>query len=137
MSTDYTFEGWAGLDDKACEGGLKFQSYEPKKWDEDDVDGQYSDAHTSMRTYSDLFFRSVKILYCAICGSDASALSGEWGPVEPNCPQVCGHEIIGEVVRVGSQPENGLKVGMLVGTGPQSDSCRECEYCEGGGSSSP
>ncbi|KAK8854970.1 hypothetical protein IAR55_003710 [Kwoniella newhampshirensis] len=109
-ATEPVFKGWAGLDAKACQGNLDFQSFEPKKWDEDDVD--------------------VKILYCGICGSDASALSGEWGPVDGVCPQVCGHEIVGEVVKVGSSPENGLKVGQMVGIGAQCDSCRECVDCK-------
>lgn len=64
---------------------------------------------------------TVKILYCGICGSDVSSLTGEWGPVKDICPQVCGHEIVGEVVRVGTSPENGLKIGDLVGIGAQSD----------------
>ncbi|WRT70565.1 uncharacterized protein IL334_007563 [Kwoniella shivajii] len=110
MSTEAVFKGWAGLDDKACQGNLKFQEFEPKKWDEDDVD--------------------VKILYCGICGSDASALSGEWGPVDNVCPQICGHEIVGEVTKVGTSPDNGIKVGQLVGIGAQSDSCRECDNCK-------
>ncbi|KIR29961.1 alcohol dehydrogenase [Cryptococcus deuterogattii LA55] len=112
MVADNEFKGWAGLDEKACDGHMSLQEFAPKKWDEDDVD--------------------VKILYCGICGSDVSSLSGEWGPVKDICPQVCGHEIVGEVVRVGSTPENGLKIGDLVGIGAQSDSCRECEWCKEG-----
>ncbi|OXC71334.1 hypothetical protein AYX13_00201 [Cryptococcus neoformans] len=112
MVADNEFKGWAGLDEKACDGKLSFQEFAPKKWDEDDVD--------------------VKILYCGICGSDVSSLTGEWGPVKDICPQVCGHEIVGEVVRIGTSPENGLKIGDLVGIGAQSDSCRECEWCREG-----
>lgn len=78
---------------------------------------------------------TVKILYCGICGSDVSSLTGEWGPVKDICPQVCGHEIVGEVVRIGTSPENGLKIGDLVGIGAQLDSCRECEWCREGQSS--
>ncbi|EAL18034.1 hypothetical protein CNBK0550 [Cryptococcus deneoformans B-3501A] len=112
MVADNEFKGWAGLDEKACDGHMSFQEFTPKKWDEDDVD--------------------VKILYCGICGSDVSSLTGEWGLVKDICPQVCGHEIVGEVVRVGTSPENGLKIGDLVGIGAQSDSCRECEWCKEG-----
>jgi D-arabinose 1-dehydrogenase-like Zn-dependent alcohol dehydrogenase len=49
-----------------------------------------------------------------------------------------GHEIVGKVVRVGSQAEGGLKVGDRVGVGGQSDSCRgrlprgECDDCSAG-----
>lgn len=110
--TDYKFQGWAGLTADACKGEMSFQSFEPKKWDEDDVD--------------------VRIQYCGICGSDVSALSGEWGPVDKVAPQICGHEVVGQVVKVGNNVENGLKVGDLVGIGAQSDSCRECESCKNG-----
>lgn len=106
--TDYRFEGWHGFNQDACEGHMKFQEFEPKVWDEDDVD--------------------VKVLYCGICASDASLLAGEWGPV-PEKGQVCGHEIVGEVVRTGSKVEGGLKVGDIVGIGAQFDSCLECEWC--------
>jgi alcohol dehydrogenase (NADP+) len=40
MSSDVKFEGWAGMDEHACEGKLEFQSFTPKRWDEDDVDGE-------------------------------------------------------------------------------------------------
>lgn len=104
-----TFKGWAGLDSNACKGYMEFRSFEVKPFEEDDVD--------------------IKVLYCGVCGSDVSALSGEWGPVEGKV-QVCGHEIVGEVIRVGSKVENGIKMGSIVGIGAQSDSCRECESCK-------
>lgn len=53
-------------------------------------------------------------------------------------PVCVGHEIVGKVVRVGSQVEGGLKVGARVGVGAQSDSCLgrlprgECEDCSDG-----
>ena len=47
-SQDYKFQGWMGLDKKASEGHMKWQQYEPKTWDEGDVD--------------------VKITDCGICG---------------------------------------------------------------------
>lgn len=33
------FGGWAGIDEKAAQGGMKYVEFEPKPWDEDDVDG--------------------------------------------------------------------------------------------------
>jgi alcohol dehydrogenase (NADP+) len=38
MSSDYKFQGWMGLDKTAAEGNLKWQEYEPKQWEETDVD---------------------------------------------------------------------------------------------------
>ncbi|KAL1973101.1 hypothetical protein VTN31DRAFT_6643 [Thermomyces dupontii] len=50
-------------------------------------------------------------------------------------PVCVGHEIVGRVVRVGSQVKD-LKVGDLVGVGAQNDSCLSrkgyCEDCEAG-----
>ncbi|WWC67864.1 uncharacterized protein I206_101781 [Kwoniella pini CBS 10737] len=108
-STDYKFEGWAGSGPESIEGNLKFIEYEPKQFAEDDVD--------------------LKILYCGICASDISTLSEGWGPLGDMWPQVVGHEIVGEVVRVGSSPKNGIKMGDIVGVGAQCDSCLQCHYC--------
>lgn len=45
MSTDYKFKGWMGLDENAIKGNLKYQEYEPKKWEETDVDIQITLHH--------------------------------------------------------------------------------------------
>jgi alcohol dehydrogenase (NADP+) len=80
----------------------KFE-YEPKAWDEEDVD--------------------IKIQYSGVCGSDLHTMSGGWGEVD--YPQVVGHEIVGIAVKVGSKVKH-VKEGDLVGVGAQNDSCREC-----------
>ena len=59
MSTDYKFQGWLGHDAEAANGNMTWESYEPKKWTEDDVD--------------------IKISHCGICGSDLHTLSSGWG----------------------------------------------------------
>jgi len=107
MSQEYKFEGWVALDEKSIDGNLKFQEYEPKKFDETDVD--------------------IEIMYCGMCGSDLHTISGGWG--KPKYPQVVGHEIVGKAVRVGSEVKH-VKVGDIVGVGAQSDSCRECVQCK-------
>ena len=43
-------------------------------------------------------------------------------------PMVPGHEVVGTVVAVGPKCTS-IKVGMVVGFGPQRDSCRTCEFC--------
>lgn len=68
-------------------------------------------------------------MYCGICGTDVSAISGELGPINP--PKVCGHEFVGEVIRAGSAVTD-IKEGDVVVVGPQCDSCRVCEWCEAG-----
>lgn len=51
-------------------------------------------------------------------------------------PCVSGHEIVGNVVRVGSQAEGDLKIGDVVGVGAQSDACLNrdgpCYECSNG-----
>lgn len=41
MSTDYKFEGWVGLDANAAKGNMVWQSYEPKAFQETDIDVRY------------------------------------------------------------------------------------------------
>ena len=38
MSTDYKFEGWLGHDEKSANGNMKWGEFEPKVWEEDNVD---------------------------------------------------------------------------------------------------
>ncbi|KAL1978336.1 hypothetical protein VTN31DRAFT_1195 [Thermomyces dupontii] len=109
--TDYKFEGWLGLDADSVNGKMVWGEFEPKPWEETDVD--------------------VKITHCGICRSDLHTLRSGWSPA--NYPVCVGHEIVGTAVRVGSQVKN-IKVGDLVGVGAQTDSCRSrkgpCRECE-------
>ncbi|KAL4808086.1 chaperonin 10-like protein [Aspergillus unguis] len=108
--SDYKFEGWLGLDATAAEGKMQWKEFEPKPWEETDVD--------------------IKITHCGICGSDMHTLRSGWGPT--NYPCCVGHEIVGTAVRVGSQVKH-IKVGDRVGVGAQSESCLgrkgPCEEC--------
>lgn len=70
----------------------------------------------------------VKVLYCGICATDLDGLQGKYGEFSSSKPTVCGHEVIGEVVKAGDK--SGRKVGEIVGIGFQSDSCRECGACK-------
>ncbi|KAJ5909235.1 NADP-dependent alcohol dehydrogenase 7 [Penicillium taxi] len=109
-STDYKFEGWMGLDKESANGKMVWQSFEPKPWEETDVD--------------------FRVTHCGICGSDMHTLRSGWGPTMYPC--CVGHEIVGEVVRVGSKAEGNIKIGDRVGVGAQSGSCLECESCKAG-----
>ena len=70
----------------------------------------------------------VRILYCGVCHSDVFAVrKGRGGGQYPLVP---GHEIVGEVVAVGSgvarfAPGDTVVVGTII------DSCRHCEPCIG------
>ncbi|PID67899.1 MAG: alcohol dehydrogenase [Flavobacteriia bacterium] len=68
----------------------------------------------------------VRVHYCGICHSDLSMLNNDWG--RTSYPLVPGHEITGEVVRVGSHVQN-IKVGDRVGVGWNSGSCMHCQQC--------
>jgi alcohol dehydrogenase (NADP+) len=61
-------------------------------------------------------------------------MSNGWGSAKGMFPQVVGHEIVGKVVRVGSDVKH-LKEGDLAGVGAQSDSCQNCDRCKAGESS--
>lgn len=112
MSTSYKFQGWLGLDPSSVKGNMKWQGYEPKTWEETDVD--------------------IKVTHCGICGSDLHTLRSGWAPtIYPCC---VGHEVVGTAVKVGSKAERGIKVGDRVGVGAQSSSCLkpDCEECASG-----
>jgi len=53
------FEGWLGHAPDAVEGKMVWGEFEPKKWEEDDVD--------------------IEISHCGICGSDLHTLKSGWG----------------------------------------------------------
>ncbi|KAL4892490.1 chaperonin 10-like protein [Aspergillus ambiguus] len=113
-AANYKFEGWMGLDPSSANGNMVWQEFEPKPWEETDID--------------------IKVTHCGICGSDMHTLRSGWGPTMYPC--CVGHEIVGVAVRVGSQAEGGIKVGDRVGVGAQNESCLgrkgDCEACASG-----
>lgn len=68
----------------------------------------------------------IKVHYCGICHSDLSMIDNDWGMSQ--FPLVPGHEVVGEVVAVGSTVKN-LKKGDMVGLGWYSGSCMHCNQC--------
>ncbi|MCZ8238795.1 MAG: NAD(P)-dependent alcohol dehydrogenase [Leptospiraceae bacterium] len=71
----------------------------------------------------------LKVLYCGICHSDLSMMQNDWG--NTTYPLVPGHEVVGEVIDLGSQVKN-LKVGDKVGLGWMAGSCMHCDQCMSG-----
>ncbi|RVX70513.1 hypothetical protein B0A52_05164 [Exophiala mesophila] len=110
MSSDYKFQGWLGLDPDSAKGQMVWQEFEPKTFDDEDID--------------------IKITHCGICGSDLHTLRSGWGPT--SYPLCVGHEIVGRVVRVGTKVKD-IKLGDRVGVGAQSYACQnrngDCEAC--------
>lgn len=79
----------------------------------------------------------LEILYCGVCHTDMHFARNDWGYTR--YPLVPGHEIVGRVVRVGTDVSR-YKPGDLVAVGCLVDSCRTCpschesleQYCDGG-----
>lgn len=58
QTQDYKFEGWVGKDKKSVEGNMVWEDFEPKAWEEDDVD--------------------IQITHSGICGTDLHVLRSGW-----------------------------------------------------------
>ncbi len=69
----------------------------------------------------------IEILFCGVCHSDLHTARNDWGGTI--YPAVPGHEIVGRVVKIGSDVTK-LKVGDYAGVGCLVDSCRECNSCK-------
>lgn len=54
----YKFQGWMGLDKDSVNGEMVWQEYEPKTWQETDVD--------------------IQITHCGVCASDLHTLHSGW-----------------------------------------------------------
>ncbi|KAI0404450.1 zinc-binding dehydrogenase [Xylaria palmicola] len=111
---DIKFEGWLGYDSDSANGKMKWGSFEPKKWTEDDID--------------------IEVSHCGICGSDIHVLRSGWWPT--NYPCCVGHEIVGRAVRVGSNVKH-VEVGDRVGLGAHVRTCQraDCAECSSGNDS--
>ncbi|KAJ4768842.1 cinnamyl-alcohol dehydrogenase [Rhynchospora pubera] len=72
---------------------------------------------------------TIKILYCGICHSDLHSIKNEWK--NTIYPIVAGHEIVGEIIEVGSDVKN-FKLGDKAGVGCMVESCRSCPSCTTG-----
>jgi len=70
----------------------------------------------------------VRVRACAVCGSDIRIFHSGNARVKP--PQIIGHEISGEVARVGSNVTS-FKVGDRVAIGADVP-CGECVFCKAG-----
>ncbi|MDQ0201188.1 zinc-dependent alcohol dehydrogenase [Neobacillus ginsengisoli] len=66
----------------------------------------------------------IKSSYGGICGSDISVYKGKMA--HANYPVTPGHEIVGEIIKVGKEAK--FKAGDKVVVAPNSF-CGECEYC--------
>lgn len=63
--TDYKFEGWQGNDAESANGNMTWGEFQPKKWEDDDVD--------------------IKVTHSGICGSDLHTLRSGWVSLNGQC----------------------------------------------------
>ncbi|OWM64820.1 hypothetical protein CDL15_Pgr028537 [Punica granatum] len=69
----------------------------------------------------------VKVLCCGICHSDLHQIKNDLG--QSNYPMVPGHEVVGEVLEVGSDVTE-FRAGDVVGVGLLVQCCRNCHPCK-------
>ncbi len=75
----------------------------------------------------------IKIDACGVCHSQLHGIEGDWQDIgiPPTLPTVPGHELVGKVVKIGSDVSR-FNVGDRVGLSPLLGSCMECQYCDEG-----
>ena len=71
----------------------------------------------------------LRVRACGVCRTDLHVCDGEL--TEPALPLVLGHEIVGEVARVGAEV-NGLAVGQRLGVPWLGSTCGVCRFCQDG-----
>lgn len=68
----------------------------------------------------------IKIKYCGVCHTDLHVVEGELK--KPKLPLIPGHEIIGQVEKLGKDVKD-LSIGDKVGVAWIHSSCHSCKYC--------
>lgn len=58
MSTNDRWEGWVGFDSEAARGNMVWAEFEPKPWEETDID--------------------IRVTHSSVCGSDVHMLRNGW-----------------------------------------------------------
>ncbi|OIW06986.1 hypothetical protein TanjilG_18374 [Lupinus angustifolius] len=69
----------------------------------------------------------IKVHYCGVCHSDLHQIKNDLGM--STYPMVPGHEVVGEVLEVGSDVTR-FKVGERVGAGLLVGCCKSCQACQ-------
>ncbi|MGA9544986.1 MAG: zinc-dependent alcohol dehydrogenase [Candidatus Sulfotelmatobacter sp.] len=75
----------------------------------------------------------IKVEVCGVCHSDLHVANGDWSQLAGivKKPLILGHEVVGNVVEVGSAVEN-VKAGDRVGVPWIHWTCGRCEFCRDG-----
>ncbi|MGE5196610.1 MAG: zinc-dependent alcohol dehydrogenase family protein [Anaerolineae bacterium] len=76
----------------------------------------------------------IRVHTCAVCRTDLHIADGELP--QPKLPLILGHQVVGEIVQLGSDPSEvetlGFKIGDRVGVPWLNKSCGMCHYCKAG-----
>ncbi|MGI0004617.1 MAG: alcohol dehydrogenase catalytic domain-containing protein, partial [Candidatus Nitrosotenuis sp.] len=66
----------------------------------------------------------IKIQACGVCRSQLHGIEGDWQKygIPPSLPTIPGHEIVGEIIQVGSSVHK-FKPGQRAGISPLHGSC--------------
>lgn len=74
----------------------------------------------------------IRVTRCGVCHTELDEIEGRTPP--PHLPVVLGHQVVGEVVALGSgvKPELAALLGQRVGVAWIFSACGECEYCLSG-----
>lgn len=72
----------------------------------------------------------IDVRACGVCGTDMHIYDGASGATECNAPVVLGHELAGEVIKVGYGVTS-VKIGDRVTVDPNI-MCGKCDYCRSG-----
>lgn len=78
MSTDYKFEGWLGKDPSSVEGNMVWESYDPKPFDETDVDIKISHCGVSCGFFVLLPILSIFREYSSLIYKLLIKITGLW-----------------------------------------------------------
>lgn len=72
----------------------------------------------------------IKVHACGVCHTDLHAVDGDW-PDKASLPFIPGHEVVGEVVKLGDGVKN-CHIGDRVGVPWLHRACGRCEHCLAG-----
>eukprot|EP00762_Andalucia_godoyi_P000238 ANDGO_02437.mRNA.1 Aldehyde reductase Ahr len=73
----------------------------------------------------------IEVHFCGVCRSDIHLQQANWGPGMSHFPQIFGHEVVGNVLAVGSAVKTHA-IGDRVALGWQAGSCMACNFCMSG-----